>query len=89
MKIVMRDGRPFEGTPVEIVKGMQFIAFGVDHLSLSEYIDWVAANARKFEGVELKVAGATEELKAAALVREMIANGLCLGMKDGSSDGCD
>jgi hypothetical protein len=56
---------------------MQRLAFGVEHLSLAEYVDWVAANARKFEGVELEVAGETGEAKAEALVRAMIARGLC------------
>jgi len=76
MEIVMRDGRVFKGTPVEIVRDMKEIAFGVEQLSLNEYIDWVAANAKKFEDVELRVAGETEEAKAASLVAEMIRTGL-------------
>ena len=43
--IVMRDNRVFEGTRVQIVQAMQRIAFGVAHLSLSDYIDWVATKA--------------------------------------------
>lgn len=77
MTIVMRDGRAFEGTAVQIVEAMQRLAFGVDHLSLADYVDWVAGNASKFEGVALVVAGATGEEKADALVRAMIAHGLC------------
>ncbi len=76
MEIVMRDGRVFKGTPVEIVRDMKEIAFGVEQLTLSEYIDWVAANARKFEDVELRIVGATEEEMAASLVAEMIRTGL-------------
>ena len=30
MKIVMRDGRVFQGTALQIVKAMQDIAFGVE-----------------------------------------------------------
>ena len=76
MKIVIRDGRVFEGTALEIVKAMQDIAFGVEQLSLDEYIDWVVENARKFEGVELVALGATVEERATALVEEMVAKGL-------------
>jgi hypothetical protein len=76
MKIMMRDERLFQGTPVQIVQAMKFIAFGVDHLSLIEYTDWVAANARKFEDVELKITGATDEERCASLVGEMIRTGL-------------
>ena len=76
MKIMMRDGREFAGTPVAIVKAMQGIAFGVEHLSLSQYVDWVAANTKKFENVTLDVAGADDAAKAEALVQAMINNGL-------------
>jgi ribosomal protein S3 len=76
MNIVMRDGRVFRGTAVQIVKAMQDIAFGVEQFTLPEYIDWVVQNAAKFEEVELKVTGETDEEKAAALVAEMIRTGL-------------
>ncbi len=76
MKIVMRDGRVFQGTAVQIVKAMQDIAFGVDQMTPDQYIDWVIENARRFEDVELKAEGATTDDRAKALVEEMVAKGL-------------
>jgi hypothetical protein len=76
----MRDGREFEGTPVEIVRGMQGIAFGVEHLSLAEYVDWVAANAKRVENIDLAVSGETDEAKAEALVRAMVDKVLAVEM---------
>ncbi|MDP9149732.1 MAG: hypothetical protein M3O36_07315 [Myxococcota bacterium] len=76
MKIVMRDGRVFQGTALQIVKAMQDIAFGVERMTLDQYIDWVVDNARRFEEVELKADGPTTEERAKALVEEMVANGL-------------
>jgi hypothetical protein len=76
MRIVMRDGRAFEGTPLQIVKAMQDIAFNVDKMTLDQYMDWVVDNARRFENVELAVTGATSEQRATALVEEMIRTGL-------------
>ena len=76
MKIVMRDGRVFQGTALQIVKAMQDIAFGVEQMTLDQYIDWVVQNAQRFEEVELKVAGETTEERAKALVDEMLAKGL-------------
>jgi len=76
MKIVMRDGRVFHGTALQIVKAMQDIAFGVEQMTLDQYIDWVVQNAQRFEEVELKVAGETTEERAKALVDEMLAKGL-------------
>jgi hypothetical protein len=78
MKIVMRDGRVFQGTALQIVKAMQDIAFGVEQKSLDQYIDWVVENARRFENLELVVAGDTAEERAEALVAEMLAKELAV-----------
>ena len=76
MNIVMRDGRVFRGTAVQIVKAIQDIAFGDEDFTVPKYIDWVAQNAAKFEEVELNITGETDEEKAASLVAEMIRTGL-------------
>jgi len=76
MKIRMRDERVFQGTPRQIVRAMQDIAFGVNDFTFRQYIDWVVANAQKFEGVELTVTGETDDDLAASLVDEMIRTGL-------------
>ena len=80
MKIKTRDDRVFQGTPRQIVRAMQDIAFGVDDFALPQYVEWVAANALKFEGVELAVKGDTEDEIAASLVEEMIRTGLMARM---------
>src|SRR5690606_16559159 len=59
MKIVMRDGRVFQGTALQIVKAMQNIAFGVDDFTVPKYIEWVVANTLKFEELQLDVKGET------------------------------
>ncbi len=76
MRIGMRDGRVFDGSPVEIVRAMQALAWGVEKIPLPEYIRWVAANALKFHEVEFSVQGATDEEMAASLIGEMIRTGL-------------
>jgi hypothetical protein len=76
MKILMRDDRTFQGTPLQIVRAMQDIAFGVQDLSTQQYIEWVAENARKFEGVELAIKGDTDDELATSLVDAMIQAGL-------------
>jgi len=76
MKLVMRDGRVFQGTAVQIVRAMKDIAFGVEDFTLPQYIEWVVANARKFEEVDLDVKGTSEEELAASLVAEMVRTGL-------------
>jgi hypothetical protein len=76
MKIVIRDGRVFQGTALQIVRAMQDIAFGVEQMTLDQYIGWVVQNAQRFEEVELKVSGETTEERAQALVAEIVAKGL-------------
>jgi hypothetical protein len=76
MKIVMRDGRVFQGTPLQIVKAMQDIAFGVGDFTVPAYIAWVVDNARRFEGVELAVRGEADDERAASLVEAMLSTGL-------------
>jgi hypothetical protein len=66
----------FQGTALQIVKAMQDIAFGVEQMTLDQYIDWVVQNARRFEKVDLAVAGETTEERAKGLVNAMIAKGL-------------
>jgi hypothetical protein len=76
MKIKTRDDRVFQGTPRQIVRAMQDIAFGVDDFTLPQYVAWVTENAQKFEGVEFVVKGNTDDELAASLVDEMIRTGL-------------
>ena len=55
---------------------MQDLAFGVQGVSVRKYIEWVAENARKFEGVEFAIVGETDYELAGSLVDEMIRTGL-------------
>ena len=76
MRIVTRDERVLEGTPLQIVRAMKGMAFGVEGLTMRQYIEWVVANAERFEGVVLKVEGGTDEELVASLVAEMLRTGL-------------
>jgi hypothetical protein len=76
MKIVMRDGRVFQGTAIQIVKVMQDIAFGVDDFTVPKYIEWVVANTLKFEGIALAVTGESNEDLAKSLIGELLRVGL-------------
>ena len=76
MRIVTRDERVLEGTPLQIVQAMKGMAFGDEGFTMRQYIEWVVANAERFEGVVLKVEGGTDEELVASLVAEMILAGL-------------
>lgn len=55
---------------------MQYIAFGQENRTLSEYIDWLVDQVQRLESIDLKVEGDTDEEKAASLVQAMMGNGL-------------
>jgi len=76
MKITMNDDRLLEGTPLEIVRAMQALAFGAQDLAVPAYIAWVAANALRFEDVALAITGETDAERAASLLDEMVRTGL-------------
>jgi len=73
---MMADGRVLEGTATQIVESMHALAFGQENRTLSEYIDWAVDQARRMNEIDLDVTGATDDDKASALVRAMLAAGL-------------
>ena len=73
---ICADQRILSGTPTELVQQMHELAFGAQHLSLSEYVDWAAGMARDMLGLHLEISGDTAELKAAALLQAMLQTGL-------------
>jgi aromatic ring-cleaving dioxygenase len=77
---IVSDGRVFDGSPTQIIKQMQQIAFGKEQFTLAEYIDWLVEQTARFEGITLNVTGETEADKAQALVAELIRHGLALGI---------
>ena len=76
MMVVMGDGRVFQGSATEVVRAMQRTARAVEAFSLSAYIAWVVANARRLEDVELEVSGDSDDELASALLDEMLRYGL-------------
>lgn len=76
MRITMNDGRSFSGTAVQIVQGMQSVAFDKKSASLSEYMDWVVDNAQRLNEVQLNVTGDTDDARAESLVAELVRAGL-------------
>jgi len=75
---IVSDGRVLEGTTEQIVQQLQYLAFGKEEATLAEYVDWLAAQVARQEGIELKVDGTTGREKAAALVNAMIEAGLAV-----------
>jgi uncharacterized membrane protein (DUF4010 family) len=76
MKVVLNDDREFQGTPLQIVRAMQAIAFGAEALTVQKYIESVVEDAQRFEGIALAATGATDADLAASLIDEMIRTGL-------------
>jgi ribosomal protein L5 len=76
MRIEVMDGRVFQGTAKQIVSQMKDIAFGVEQMTIAEYCDWTADNARQIHGLDIKLVGEGDEERAESLVAEMCRTGL-------------
>ena len=72
----MGDGRVIEGTAREIVEVMHLLSFGQEGRTLSQYIDWVVRQTRSLYELELRIAGDTDDDKAASLLRGIVDAGL-------------
>lgn len=63
---IVNDGRVLDAAAEQIVQHLQYIAFGKEEATLAEYVDWLAAQVARQEGVNLTVEGGTGREKAAA-----------------------
>lgn len=76
MRIRVQDGRVYEGTPMQIVQSMKSIALGAPRMTLSEYVDWVAARAGSIEGAPLVIDGTNDHERCEHLVSRLLELGL-------------
>ena len=76
MRIELRDGEKFNGSPLKIVTQMKGSTMFSDVKTIREYVDMVLRNAKMVENVELMVKGNTDEELARSLVSELIERGL-------------
>ncbi len=76
MRIELRDGERFNGSPLKIVTQMKGSTMFSDVRNVREYVDMVLRNAKMMEDVELTVKGNTDEELARSLVSELIERGL-------------
>lgn len=72
MSITMKDGRTLSGTELQILQQMQSLAFGADGYTVAQYVDFVIDHTKRFENVELKVTGSTDEELAASVIAELL-----------------
>ncbi len=76
MRIELRGGEKFTGSPMKIVTQMKGSTMFSDVKNIREYVDMVLRNAKMLENIELTVKGNTDEELARSLVNELIERGL-------------
>ncbi len=76
MRIELRDGEKFNGSPLKIVTQMKGSTMFSDVKTIREYVDMVLRNAKMVENVELTVKGNTDDELARSLVSELLERGL-------------
>ena len=73
---ILADGRGLEGTAEQIVQQMQYLAFGQEDRSMSEYVDWLSGQLERMQNISIKIDGESGPEKARSLVKAMFENGL-------------
>jgi len=76
MRIILRGGEKFSGSPLKIIAQMKGSTMFSDVKTIREYVDMVLRNAKMIEGIELNVKGNTDEELARSLISELIEHGL-------------
>lgn len=77
MRIMLRDGSVFEGTPVEITATMR-ARHRANHLTLADFSVWFARSLEGVSGLTLHVNGGTDEECAQKLLRALLRQGLAV-----------
>jgi len=72
---VVGDGHVFEGTPRQILMQMKSLAFGVEHLTMREYIEGNVANIARGFNIHFKLTGDTEDELAESFLQQMLDGG--------------
>ncbi len=76
MRIELKGGEKFSGSPMKIVTQMKGSTMFSDVRTIREYVDMVLRNAKMMENIELTVKGNTDEELTRSLVSELIERGL-------------
>ena len=79
MNITTQDGRTLSGTPTQIVRQMQSLAFGQQKAPYRHYVAWLIGNAERCDGAHLHVPAldtGSDEQVATELLAELVRTGL-------------
>lgn len=70
------DGRVLMGTASDIVKQMQYLAFGKEEQSLCDYLEWLRDRIEQQTGARIEYGGATGKERAESFVLALAGAGL-------------
>lgn len=76
MRLELKGGDIFEGSPLEIVTRMKGSTMFSDVKTIREYLDMTLRNSKMTENVEFSVVGNSDEELARSLVNQLLEHGL-------------
>jgi hypothetical protein len=71
-------GDRYAGAPLQIVKAMQDKAFFDQALPLETYLDSLPEQLKKFQNVDITIAGSTLEERAESFIAELLRVGVAV-----------
>lgn len=72
---IKNDHRTHEGTPLEIIEQMKYLAWNMEDKSTDDYINWMVEQLRKFSGIKMIIKGETIESRAKRLIESLLEHG--------------
>ena len=76
-KIILKnDDRIHEGTSLEIIDQMKYLAWGWENKPVTDYIDWMIEKLKTFPGIEVNITEKTLEMKAEQFIAILIKHNL-------------
>ena len=73
---ITNDRRTYEGSPVEIIEQMKYLAWGWENKPVDEYIDWMVSQLKTYNEIEVKIEKDKPEIIAEQFIDALLTNGL-------------
>ena len=74
--IINNDDRLHEGTPLEIIEQMKYLAWGWENKTVDEYINWMVEKLKIFPGIDVKISENNLDMKAEQFIEILLKHNL-------------
>ena len=75
---IINDKRVYEGSPIEIIEQMKYLAWGWESKPVDEYIEWMISQLKTYNEIEITIAIVKDnpEIMAEQFIDALLVNKL-------------